>query len=166
MIQKLYRDPNPAALVTALLRRVAGHCYAVSQPLLLRIETPKVAPSHDINYCIATHPMARPCARAAARPCARASLVVALAGRVMGPCRKASWPYRGPLAARPCALCHDTVCCIMTQHKPKMGSSPFQSPLCFAFFFFSLFIFHFLFPLFLLLYDHKKIYSFFFSCLK
>ena len=40
--------------ITVVLQR----CIAA---LLRRIATPKVAPSHDTNYCIATHPMARPC---------------------------------------------------------------------------------------------------------
>ena len=65
--------------------------FAVSQrciaTLLRRIATPKVAPSHDTNYCIATHPIARPPARSA-RPCAQAGHVVALAGCVVGLCRR------------------------------------------------------------------------------
>ena len=104
-------------LQLALLRShrataVSHHCIAA---LLRCIVTPKVFPSHDTNYWFATNPIAKlracalPHALARSRPCC-------------GPC----WPCRGavsqgllamswPPDARPNALFHDTIHCIVTQ---------------------------------------------------
>ena len=68
----------------------------------------------------------RPHALCRGRPCC---------GRVVGLCPAVSWLVADPivadharpwLAPRPAssALCHDTNCCIVTQCKLKMGSSP------------------------------------------
>ena len=64
-----------------------------------------------------------------------------------------SWPYRGNvlsgLARLLLALCHDTVCCIVTQHKEKTHSSLHCTFFCFFFsliFFFTHFFFHFVPP--------------------
>ena len=60
--------------VTALYRSlVAPYCDTM------------IAPQPRYNFCIATSPPARSCARAAARPCSQAGRIVALPGRVAGP---------------------------------------------------------------------------------
>ena len=114
--------------------------------MLLPYRDTNVAPSQPrYNFCIATQlPSKRTARRVARAP-----------GRIAG-CQAVSWPCRGLLhrvVVRPCAplriasqpcpalLCHDTICCIMTQHKLKMGSNPFQTLLFFFFFFFTSFFF-------------------------
>ena len=130
-----YRSPptvpqEPPCRVIArtcgLERHVAVSGPAVSQPSLSRYKTVSRDTSH---------------VACALGRVARAALCVA---RALGRIVAVSWPYHGPLAARPAQLCHDTICCIVTQHKLKMGNSPFQSPLRKFFFF----LISFFFPLF------------------
>ena len=110
-IQKLYRNLEP--MPRALSCVVALYCRPLSRYKILHHDTPLVA-----RPCVGA--AARPCALAAACPCARAAArPCARAGRVMARC----WPYCRALgcrvavpAARPNpTLCHDTICCIVTQ---------------------------------------------------
>ena len=74
----------------------------------------KAAPSHDTNHCIATHPMARPCAQARAVSRGRADCVAAPLRHVVvchcAPARPCHAPWRACVL-----LCQDTVCCIVTK---------------------------------------------------
>ena len=112
------RVASPAAGVAAFLRRVVWRCCAVLRH--------KRSPPTMIQNLYNDSPLAaKPCARAAARPTRRLTV------------SQGCWAYRGLLAARPTQLCHDIICCIVTLHKMKMGSSSFQLP--FLHFFFSFF---------------------------
>ena len=108
-IQKLYRDPNPVvravASVVALLRRVAGHCCVVSQPLVscvvtlglpllsrynrLSHDTPR-QPGHARARCFKPLRVGRPC-RGPCWPCCGA--VSRVAGHVVAPCCTPQLPY-------------------------------------------------------------------------
>ena len=131
-IQSLYRNTSPCrapcrarcrtcrfaptSCHRAWLRRIAAW--------ILYIATPNDRPQPRYKFGIAGQPMARQCARTRiARSYAQAGCVAAPAGRVVGPCRTASWPYCGPLIAHP--SCH------VSQYNPlyrdsdlKMGSIP------------------------------------------
>ena len=70
---------------------------------------------------------------------------MAISWRRLGRVMVESWLYRGPLLRTYVCLallCHDTIYYIVTQHKLKMGSSPFQSLLLFSFLFFFFFFSH------------------------
>ena len=131
-IQSFYRNTGPCR---APCRRHCRACRNVPAPcprallhrivaLLLYITTPNDRSHPRYKFCIAIHPMARPCARVRiARPCTQAGCVAAPASRVMGPCRRASWLYRGPPPTRPSYP--------VSRYNPlyrdsdwKMGSSP------------------------------------------
>ena len=147
--------PRALRLISCALSCVSQRSWAMSQGTAAPYRSltasychTKVAPSHDTNHCIATHPMARPRARALLAP-ARMPAVSWLYWLCRGAVSWGCWPCRGPLLHAPAALCHDTIYSIVTQTR-KMGSSPFQSHLHLCFF-----------SLFQLLQDH----NFFFSCL-
>ena len=107
--------PRAAARVAAPLCLVVGCSYAVSQRCCSVSRHQMVAPSHDTNFVSqltagkAMHACACRSPLRAGRPCS-------------GPC----WPCRRavsqgllavswPPSARPSALCHDTIHCIVTQ---------------------------------------------------
>ena len=107
-IQKLYHDPNPTARTT---HHVASTpCRIVSR--VAALYSSPAAPYCDTNgrpqprykFCITTHPWP-------SHARARAAHLGAQAGRVMGPCRRASWPCRGPLlhAPAPCVTMQSIV---------------------------------------------------------
>ena len=113
------RDSTP-------LHRVAGRCCAVSQPVSLPMLRHKGHPQPQYNICIATPPLAKP-----RTPLRAASRVVAHVGHVVGPCR-------GHPAARPNALCHDTMHYIVTKAGKWAVAHPtvFANPFFFLPFFF------------------------------
>ena len=82
---------------SAVSQRVAAVSQCCIAALLHRVVTPKVAPSHDTNYCIATHPMAKLCARALPQALTRRPTVSSPLLAVSWPCL--AWPCAP--AARP-----------------------------------------------------------------
>ena len=138
-IQSLYRNTSPCRAHCAPCRVRYRVCRNAPAPccraLLRRITTPGALccdarpPScHDTNDCIVTHLSGQ---------AERKSTVLAVSqGYVEALLRRVMACHCAPL----CSLCHDTVCCIVTQHH-YMGSSPFQPPL--RKFFFSLIFFSF-----------------------
>ena len=137
---------------------VSWSCPTVSQRRVVRYAARCVAHRAQCRSAVShpsrSHRGARPAVsqhcittRSAARPRARSSgLITGPLGRIAAQL-VVSWPSRGHivvgharllccLSACLALLCHDTICCIVTQHKLKMGSSPFQSLLLFFFFFF------------------------------
>ena len=143
-----------------MLSCVVALLCAMSQPVLRYTQQPRHPPVtipklyHDTTGAKPRHTRATPLSRhktcvTIQNPCrARWAVSRAWAGSIV------SWLYRG--RARPyhgrvlpshvCllrALCHDTVYCIVTQHKEKMGSSPFQPPLHLFLSFFHSFFFSF-----------------------
>ena len=127
---------------------------------LLRHIATQWSPSSMIQFLYRDSPLARTCARArAARPCAQTGRVVAHVGRVVGPCCKASWPCRGHPTARPNALSHDTMHCIVT----KAGKWAVAHLGAFANPFFFFFTHHFFSFVPATIRPQKKIYIFFMS---
>ena len=103
-----------------------GRCRVVG-----RVATQK-SPSATIQHLYHNSPASQ----AARARCRTADRVMAHVGRVVGPCRKASWLCRGHPAARPSALCHDTIHCIVTQTEKWAVAHPVS---CTIFFFLPLF---------------------------
>ena len=152
------RLESPAARimrrVACAQRRIVAHCCAVSQPWRV-VSQPKVAPlSHDTKFVSRPSPGQAMHAAHCCTPCAHADHIVghivASSGRVMVCLGRivaclgrivaclgrivAKSPTRLLHAVLPHqALCHDTLHCIVTQHR-KMGSSPFNCLLSIFFF--------------------------------
>ena len=105
-----YRDTRVhVARVAALLLRIMVRCCVISQRRV-------VAPQSRYKNCIATHPVARPRARALPlAPARRSALSWPLVGRIVGPCRRAIGCIMAPLLRAPTHLCHDTTYCTVTQ---------------------------------------------------
>ena len=121
---------------------------AVSLAVSRAVSRRKIRPQPRYDICIVTPPPARPHARAYCRtPLRAAGRVVAHVCRVLGSCRRASWPCRGHPTARLSALCHDTMHYIGT----KAGKWAIAHPATSYTFFFTSFFFH----LFHLLEDHQ-----------
>ena len=99
--------------------RIAGHVAVLyHSPAALCCDT-TIAPQPQYNFCIATTPNQAMRARCRT-PRAQAGRIMACLNRIVAHAR----PYRGrvlavswPLQLRPSQLSHDTVCCIVTQHK-------------------------------------------------
>ena len=134
-----HRAPVPCTRMQLVVWQRAGPCRRV-------VSRTHAAPIATQNLCHDTKPHL---ARTACR-------VVQALLRVGWPCR--TWPctrccaqagHVAPGHARSATLCHDTVCCIVTQHQKWAVA---HSSFIFCTFFFS-FIF---FSLFHLLEDHKK----------
>ena len=139
---KLYRD------VEAHVAHIACHVATRTLPCLWPCHTlycdPKGRPQPRYKSCIATPPLARPRMRPrclmsllASRPCCGPT------GHVVGPCSRASWPYRGPPASRLCALCHDKIHCIVTQTGKWAVAHPVSCLFCKYIY---IFFFHFVPP--------------------
>ena len=142
---------TPNSQVTLLSR----YKNCIVTQLELNQDTARYPPITTQNLCHDTKPHA-----VRARPCHAQGLVVSQPSCTVSwsYCGRA-WPYRGRAPPyRGCVLpsharllrtpCHDAIYCIVTQHKEKMGSIPFQPPLhlFFLFFFFHSFFFHFVPP--------------------
>ena len=144
--------PLPRA-VSLALPRVSQRSCAVSQgaaaPYRSLYRFPycdtKAAPSHDTNDCIATHPMAKPCARAPLAPTRRQA--------VSWPC----WPCYGVVSQGFLAVSWPPCCTPqrpVSRYNPlyrdsnwKTGSCPFQLLPLLQFFFSLIFFFIFVPPI-------------------
>ena len=106
--------PLPRVVSHALLRNFAAF-LRVLQPVSLPILRHKGRPQPRYKPLYRDSPLARPPTLAlAASPCTQA-------GRVVGLCRRVA-----SCIVAPCALCHDTIHCIVTIL--ENGQQPIQSP--------------------------------------
>ena len=156
---RLMRDVSRVGMRhVAALSAVSCASYAVSQrarccitTLLRAVSRTKSCPQPRYNIYIATPPLARQhaCTRCHT-PSHAADRVVRVVGRIVALCwwyRRHARPCCGrvlPSHAPLCALCHDTVYCIVTQN--RKWAEPSQPPLHFFFhhhfFFYVLFTKH------------------------
>ena len=115
-IQSLYRNTGPyhalCCSTPMSCRRALG---ALLQPLACCVVTSGLPLLSRYNDCIATHPASQAVRTSCRTPLRAGQPCRGPIGRVVGLCRRAFWPYRGPPIARPCALCQDTIHCIVTQ---------------------------------------------------
>ena len=88
-----------------------GASCAVLQPVSLPLLRHNAAPSQDTIFVSRHTPLARPLTRALGRIACTTRRIVPHAQS----CVAEPWPYRGPSLARPCLLCHNTLCCIVTK---------------------------------------------------
>ena len=140
-IQNLYRDVEAHAARTAhLVARAQRNVTTHTSALLRLIAACLIALCHDTKICIATHPRGRAaCARCrsplrAGRPCRSALLAVLQLCCAPPACTRSIVSRPG---ARPALLCHDTICCIVTQHQKWAVAHPNSTALFFFTHFFS-----------------------------